>query len=88
MSNEKVPSSEPIGLSEKGFVFLDDKRRPYLCSLWGGKPWLFYWHEHQKSWVSLREVTFDEVRALPNNLTEAGQKFYNDLHDKFVEQYS
>ena len=42
------------------FVFLDDNDRPYRVTMYGGEPWLFYWHA-DKHWVTLRTVTQPEI---------------------------
>jgi hypothetical protein len=63
-------------LDEKGFVFLDDNKRLYRCAMWGGQPWLFYWHDHQKTWVSLRQVSQMETWSFPHNLTQEQQDLY------------
>jgi hypothetical protein len=63
-------------LDEKGFVFLDDARRPFKCAMWGGDPWLFYWHADKK-WVSLRKVTQAEVWGFPDNLSQEHQDLYD-----------
>jgi hypothetical protein len=61
-------------LDEKGYVFLDDAVRPYHVRMWGGAPWLFYWHV-DNHWVSLRQVDQTYVwqtieRALPDDQAE------------------
>lgn len=43
----------------KEFVFLDVARRPYLCRLWDGNPWLFY--RHKSAWLSLRPLKWEEI---------------------------
>lgn len=48
-------------LDEDGFVFIDGNNRPYWCRMYGDKPWWMYWHEGQKSWVTLRQVNQTEV---------------------------
>ena len=63
-------------LDEKGFVFLDANSRPFLCRMWGGEPWLFYWNDTQKCFVSLRKVTPMEVWDFPDNLTQEEQDLY------------
>lgn len=70
------------GLDEKGFVFLDDTNRPYLCAMWNDSPWLFYWHP-DNHWVSLRPVTQAEIFGFPNNLTPGEQQAYWDQHEKY-----
>ena len=63
-------------LDERGFVFLDEERRPYRVKMWEGEPWLFYWLDSQKKWVSLRHVTQSEVWSFPDNLTDEQQALY------------
>lgn len=63
-------------LDVRGFVFLDNARKPFLCRIWGGEAWLFRWHESAQRWVSLRRVTQTEVWAFPHNLTEEQQDMY------------
>lgn len=63
-------------LDEKGFVFLDEASRPYRCAMWGGQPWLMYWNDGQKCWVSLRPVTQSEIWSFPHNLTQEQQDLY------------
>lgn len=46
------------------FVFIDDANRPYKAMRWSGEWWLFYWHDAQSNWVSLRKVGGDELREL------------------------
>ena len=45
------------------FVFLDDASRPYRITMYGGEPWLFYWHA-DGHWVTLRRVTQPEIWEL------------------------
>jgi len=67
---------------EKGFVFLDRASRPYLCRIWCGDPWLFYWHS-DNHWVSLKRVEQTDVWLYPDNLTEEQQRLYHDLDAKW-----
>ena len=69
-------------LDEKGVVFLDGAGRPYLCRMWEGEPWLFYWHP-EGHWTTLRKVSQAEVFSLPNNLSPADQEVYHDQHKKW-----
>lgn len=63
-------------LDSKGFVFLDANNRPFRCAMWGNKPWLFYWQEAQKRWVTLRPVSQMEIFSFPHNLTQEEQDLY------------
>lgn len=52
------------------FVFLGtvlDRYPAYRVAPWGTDDeelWMFYWHEAQKNWVSLRKITRFEARVL------------------------
>lgn len=71
---------EELGLDhEEGFVFLDRASRPYLCRIWCGEPWLFYWHS-DNHWVSLKQVDQADVWLYPDNLTKEQQELYHNLH--------
>lgn len=70
-------------LDEKGFIFLDDNSKPYLCRMWHKRPWLFYWHPDNQ-WVSLRLLTQSDVWSFPRNLTEEQQQYYRDKHQEMV----
>jgi hypothetical protein len=63
-------------LDKKGFVFLDEDSRPFRCAMWGGLPWLFYWNDSQRAWVSLRPVSQMEIWTFPRNLTQKEQDLY------------
>ena len=69
-------------LDEKGFVFLDADNRPYLCAVWNEHPWLFYWHLNNH-WVSLRQVSQQEIWSFPRNLSEEDQALYWKIHDEY-----
>lgn len=70
-------------LDERGFVFLDSLKRPFLCRMIKGTPWLCYWNEGGKCFTTLRPVTQMEIFQFPHNLTEREQEMYLDYH-KFV----
>lgn len=82
--NEDQRDSHP-----EPFVFLDVvAKRPYKAMRWGGEWWLFYWHEYQKSWVSLRPVSGEELRGLrPLAMPPDQAKLYDDLHQEFELYY-
>ena len=61
-------------MNRNGLVFLDALSRPYYSTIIGTEPWLCYWHEYQKSWVTLRPV--EKGETFPNNLTEEEQDMY------------
>lgn len=71
-------------LDEKGFVFLDRLRRPYLCKMYLDEPWLFFWH-HEKHWVSLRPVDQTEIWSFPKNLSQEKQDLYHKQHKAWEE---
>jgi hypothetical protein len=75
-------------LDENGFIFLDDASRPYWCRMWHGRPWLMYWHEAQRSFVTLREVNQMDIWSFPHNLSERNQQLYRDQHDKFMQEFT
>ncbi len=81
--NEDQRDSHP-----EPFVFLDVvAHRPYKAMRWGGEWWLFYWHEYQKSWVSFRKVSGEELRGLrPLALSADKAKLYDDLHKQFEDR--
>jgi hypothetical protein len=68
-------------LDEKGFVFLDDKKRPWWCRMWEDRAWLFYWHAEGR-WVSYQPITQMDVWQFPHNLTAEQQQLYHDQHEK------
>lgn len=68
-------------LDEKGFVFLDKLRRPFKYAMYGDSPWLFYWHKHEKCWVTFRKVTQMEIWQFPRNLTDEEQDIYHRLQE-------
>ncbi len=79
--NEDQRDSHPEPFVFPGVV----EHRPFKAMRWGGEWWLFYWHEHQKSWVSLRQVSDDDLKLLRTLALPPEQaKLYDDLHDKFA----
>jgi hypothetical protein len=71
-------------LDEKGFVFLDGRHRPFLCRMIEGQAWLCFWHP-DNHWVTLRQVTQQDVWSFPKNLNEQEQAVYFELHEKYLE---
>lgn len=67
-------------LDEKGFIFLNTNDRPFKCCMYFNNPWLFYWHPDNK-WVTLRQVTQDEIFKLPRNLSKEHQEVYNKISE-------
>lgn len=63
-------------MDEQGFVFLDERNRPYWCRLWGERAWLFSWSKERNNWVSLRPVEQMEIWTFPHNLSEEEQDDY------------
>ena len=71
-------------LDEKGFVFIVNNR-PYWCRMYGGNPWFMYWHDGQKSWVTLRRVNQTEIwMANENAISEDLAQIYHDMHKEFI----
>ncbi len=62
-------------LDETGFIFLDEEREAFLCRMWDGIPWLFYWHP-EKCWAPERVVSQSEVETFPRNLTLEQHHYY------------
>jgi len=61
----------------KEFVFLDIARRPYLCRLWDGNPWLFCWHRTTSEWVSVRPLKWEEIPEMESQkLSDEEQQSY------------
>lgn len=66
------------------FTFIDSMDRPFKAQRWGDQWWLFYWHEGQKSWVSLRPADGKELYQMRKlALPDDQAKLYDDLHAKF-----
>jgi hypothetical protein len=74
-------------LDEKGFVFLDGQRRPYLVRMWGDKPWLFYWHP-DNHWVSYRQITQVEIWQFPRNLSQEKQDVYHKINQEWMKDHA
>ncbi|MVM34252.1 hypothetical protein GO755_29750 [Spirosoma sp. HMF4905] len=67
-------------LDEKGFVFLDAEKKPYWIRMWGGEPWLFYWHADNR-WVSLRRTNQNEIwQASQARLSDEKAEVYHTLN--------
>lgn len=74
-------------LDEKGFVFIDLNYKPFWCRMWEDKPWFFYWHKGQKSWVSSRQVSqTDVLLASKRKVSEQEANLYHQLHERFINQ--
>lgn len=70
-------------LSEKGFVFIDDKNTPYWVRKWGNGAWIFYWHDGQKSWVSYRQINQSEVWEFNSrSIADDQAEIYHAQHKK------
>jgi len=67
-------------LDEKGFVFIDGNGLPFHVRMWGGTPWLFYWHPDNK-WVSLCEINQNEIWIFNENAISKKQaEVYHKLN--------
>jgi len=67
------------------FVFLDGASRPFRVTMYGGEPWLFYWHA-DGHWVTLRKVTQHQIwqlqaRRLPDEQATLYNEKPNDKHE-------
>lgn len=72
-------------LDEKGFVFIDHKNRPYWCRMYFDEPWIMYWHEGQKSWVTLRTVTQSEIWKFNSMaISDEQTEIYHNQHQKYL----
>lgn len=69
-------------LDEKGFIFLDSMNRPYQCRMLGGEPWLCYWNDGQKCFITLRAVGQCEVWSFPHNLSQEEQDMYLEVQEE------
>ncbi len=70
-------------LDENGFVFIDAKDMPYWIAMRYGKPMMAYWHEGQKSWVNLRQVTQTEIWQMNENaISDELAEIYHTQHRK------
>ncbi len=76
-------------LNEKGFVFIDKNNRPYWCCIYHEIPMFMYWHEGQKSWVTLREVNQTEIwQANEMKIPSWQAEIYHEQHNKFINQWN
>lgn len=75
--------AEDYVIDETGFVMIFIGK-PYWYKLQSsGKVWCHYWHIHQKSWVTLREVSYEEMRlAYLEKVDLQTAKIYHDLHNQ------
>ena len=74
-------------LDEKGFVFIGSDGKPYWCRIYGEVPWFMYWHESQKSWVTLQQVNTAQIMfAYENKLSDKDAQIYHELHDKSLKE--
>lgn len=68
-------------LDEKGFVFLVDGL-PYYIRIWGGEPWVFYWHS-DKRWVSLKRVNQTDIfLASHNRISDEEAEMYHKTNEQ------
>lgn len=73
-------------LDEKGFVFLSDGR-PYLCAMYGGEPWIMYWHDHDKSWVTKQRANQTMIwGAYELKISDEDAEHYHKLHKERTEK--
>lgn len=70
-------------LDEKGFVFLDDNKKPFWVSMRYNKPMLAYWND---GWVNLREVSQSEIFKFNQTavLEEHAEIYHKKHDDKFL----
>ncbi len=76
-------------LDEKGFVFIGNDGKPYWIALYHGTPWIFYWHIHNKAWVTLRQTNQMEIwQSSPHAMPDDHAQHYHDLNEKFLQSHS
>lgn len=76
-------------LTEKGFVFIGSDHKPYLCCMYGGEPWFMWWHEYDKTWITLRRVNQTEIFfAHENAMAPEHQDMYHELHQEYLNLQS
>jgi hypothetical protein len=82
-ANGNWMNDDQRGSHPEPFVFLDQNHRPFKAMMWGDEWWLFYWHDAQKSWVSLRKASGPELYQMRKlELPKDQAKLYDDLHAK------
>jgi hypothetical protein len=75
-------------LDEKGFVFIDDNSRPFWCCMYFGNPMYMYWHEAQKSWVTLRVINQVDIwRAYEKKIPDDQAEIYHKQHSEFENRF-
>jgi len=75
---------DAAGLDERGFIFLDDSKRPFLCRTVEDRLLLFSWKiDH---FVAFRPTTREIALKYPRNLTEQEQDAYRNRHDEYVKK--
>lgn len=67
-------------MDANSFVFLDDRPWPYLAKQQvNGDWWLYYWSEGQKNFVTMRQLSSDDVeRFRPLAMPESQANLYLD----------
>jgi len=75
-------------LDEKGFVFMFYAKATWCC-IREGSPWFMYWHNAQKSWVTLYRVNEAEISmARETKISYDMAELYHQLHAKqFDDQW-
>jgi len=69
-----------------GGVFIE-RGRPWLVAKLGDKPWLCYWHKHQRSWVTQRELTETEyLCGLAKSIPPEQAEHYHKLHEEYLSK--
>jgi hypothetical protein len=74
-------------VDEKGFVIIDANNRPYWYTLYNGEPWVMYWHDAQKAWVTLKKVNQVNIySAYDMKISDEEAEIYHELHRKFINE--
>ena len=68
-------------LDEKGFIFISSFRA-YQVRMFNGQPWLCYWHEYNKCFVTLRPINQSEIWSFEQcKLSDDRAEFYYRLQE-------
>lgn len=69
-------------LDEKGFIFISNDRA-YQVRMIGNEPWLCYWHEYNKCFVTLRPTNQSEIWSFEQcKISDEQAKIYYQLQEE------
>lgn len=79
-----MEEEEEYKLDEKGFIFMSADKKPYLCKLHYGQPWVFSW---QGFWKALRKSNEEELlMSRSRAVTQDIWDYYNKKHGEHMSQ--